>query len=335
MEQVPPNSQAQNGTSSLPQASSQPLNQSSVQPSIDPMQIGQGVNPQSTNSEQKMKRHRRSKNDNDGRNFKCPDCGKCYLSAPALTNHRKTKHDYGKDGEKKGRGRPRKEPISTNLLEQAEDKYRKFFENDLRKLKPTTGEQQNGEGNSITLETVKQNMKTIHEMCKTDLFPNVDSIETYSFYKLLVDNWDKETPEIGNECYSAIIKANEPSKVVSTCALDGIFFKFLKEVSLKTNKDYFWFIIKFVIIFRECINKLRENLVKAEHTTETKKLYTEIYNAETIPDICNDFFIDFMEPHQFFGLNINESIELIQYFCYWLYKQNYTQSHLTLMGDGK
>ena len=58
MEQVPPNSQAQNGTSSLPQASSQPLNQSSVQPSIDPMQIGQGVNPQSTNSEQKMKRHR-------------------------------------------------------------------------------------------------------------------------------------------------------------------------------------------------------------------------------------------------------------------------------------
>ena len=165
MEQIPPQVQAQNVTSPVPQATSQPLNQPSVQPSIEPVQIGQGMNPQSTNPEHK-KRHRRSKNDNDGRNFKCPDCGKCYLSAPALTNHRKTKHDYGKDGEKKGRGRPRKEPISTNLLEQAEDKYRKFFEIELRKPKLVTGEQQNGEGNTITLETVKQNMQKIHEMCK-------------------------------------------------------------------------------------------------------------------------------------------------------------------------
>lgn len=59
--------------------------------------------------ELKQKRHRRSKNDSNGRDFKCPECGKCYLSSPALTNHRKTKHEYGKDGEKKGRGRPRKE----------------------------------------------------------------------------------------------------------------------------------------------------------------------------------------------------------------------------------
>lgn len=56
----------------------------------------------------KQKRKRRSKNDAEGRSFKCSECGKSYLSQPALTNHKKSKHNYGVNGEKKGRGRPRK-----------------------------------------------------------------------------------------------------------------------------------------------------------------------------------------------------------------------------------
>ena len=49
----------------------------------------------------KIKRKRRSKNDAEGRSFKCSECGKSYLSQPALTNHKKTKHGYGTNGEKK------------------------------------------------------------------------------------------------------------------------------------------------------------------------------------------------------------------------------------------
>lgn len=52
-------------------------------------------------------RKRRSKNDQDGRGYKC-ECGKSYLSQPALTNHKKTKHDQNSSGLKRGRGRPRK-----------------------------------------------------------------------------------------------------------------------------------------------------------------------------------------------------------------------------------
>ena len=64
-------------------------------------------------NEGKMKR--RSKNDQEGRDFAC-GCGKTYLSYPALYTHIKTKHD-GKFPEgttsppsknSKGRGRPRK-----------------------------------------------------------------------------------------------------------------------------------------------------------------------------------------------------------------------------------
>jgi len=36
------------------------------------------------------KRKRRSKNEAEGRSFQC-ECGKAYLSAPALTNHKKNK----------------------------------------------------------------------------------------------------------------------------------------------------------------------------------------------------------------------------------------------------
>ena len=57
-------------------------------------------------SDKKEKRHRRSKNDPVGRKYVCDICSKSYLSAPALSSHRKTKHFQNE--EKKGRGRPRK-----------------------------------------------------------------------------------------------------------------------------------------------------------------------------------------------------------------------------------
>ena len=39
------------------------------------------------------KRKRRTRNDDDGRNFSC-SCGKSYLSYPALYTHIKTKHNW-------------------------------------------------------------------------------------------------------------------------------------------------------------------------------------------------------------------------------------------------
>jgi hypothetical protein len=63
------------------------------------------------------KRKRRSKNDPEGRSFKCEECGKSYLSLPALTCHKKTKHDFGLGEERKGRGRPRKNVKFFNLAQ--------------------------------------------------------------------------------------------------------------------------------------------------------------------------------------------------------------------------
>lgn len=62
-----------------------------------------------------QKRSRRSKTDQHGRDFYCKVCGKAYLSQPALSNHRNTKHEYVAQDIKRGRGRPKKEVLIINL----------------------------------------------------------------------------------------------------------------------------------------------------------------------------------------------------------------------------
>ena len=64
--------------------------------------------------DKKAKGKRRSKNDIEGRIFKCSHCDKTYLSYPALYTHIKTKHSNQNDGNTpslhngRGRGRPKK-----------------------------------------------------------------------------------------------------------------------------------------------------------------------------------------------------------------------------------
>lgn len=112
---------------------------------------------------------------------------------------------------------------------------------------------------------------------------------------------------------------------------DEIFYKYLNEVADKVNRDYFLFVFKFVILFRECLNKYRT----AELNTEGKMNleYTQVNNAENAPDLCNEFITDFMEAEDYFGLDTNELIEIIQHLCFWLYQKGYTSSRLTLLSN--
>ena len=65
------------------------------------------AHPQDLNGKGK----RRSKNEPEGRNFKCKQCDRTYLSYPALYTHVKTKHTAAGTGPPqtgRGRGRPKK-----------------------------------------------------------------------------------------------------------------------------------------------------------------------------------------------------------------------------------
>ena len=88
----------------------------------NPYRGDDGMSGHSGSQSGNYKSRRRSKKDNEGRNFKCDKCDKTYLSYPALYTHTKLKHSDGSDGKPvlpvfsgRGRGRPRKN-VSFNSI---------------------------------------------------------------------------------------------------------------------------------------------------------------------------------------------------------------------------
>ena len=115
-------------------------------------------------------------------------------------------------------------------------------------------------------------------------------------------------------------KDNENS---ASNVLDEIFVKYLIEVCKDCNKEYYEFITKFVILFRECINKIKDENSLEEYSTKN--------NADSVPDTCNEFITDFMEGYDYFGLDTMELIDIIQHFCNWIYENKFTTSKLSLV----
>ena len=290
--------------------------------------------------QQKTKRRRRGKSEINDRKYSCPDCDKCYLSGPALTTHRKNKHGYGEsEKNEKKRGRPKKEEHGEGN-QNFQAKYSTFFEVEHRKrnvdnLINNNEEGKNEEEKEVELSKIKNNLIKLFNFYKENIFKDIDNIEKYSFYNLIVENWERPKdnifPKEEKFCYSTSNNKNELPQKINTYNIDQLFFLYLKEFSKKVNDDYLWFMIKFIVLFRDCINSERKSLIKQEHMTDKRMLYTQIYSAETVPEICNSFYLSYLQPNEFYGLNQEELIELIQHFCNWLNVNNYTCSKLTLL----
>ena len=87
--------------------------------------------------------------------------------------------------------------------------------------------------------------------------------------------------------------------------------------------------MKFIILFRECYDNSKNKNNVGQRKTVTNEL-----TSEGLPDLCNEFYGEFMEPNNFFDIEDqdekNEIIEIIQHFCIWLFKNEYTKSKLSL-----
>lgn len=259
----------------------------------------------------KEKKRRRKKIDNSERKYQCPDCDKSYLSEPALFTHRRIKHGFVAD-----------------IVQKNEDKQIIIYKNYLIKYYNFFNDSYRAKGNDeINFEIVKDNFKQIFIQCKSFIFQNIKVIEDYPFYQLVIKNWDKKTYDFPNEC---LCISDKNISVFKSPPLDPLLFLYLKDFSSKTNNNYFWFINKFIILFREGINLIKKDNVKEEYKTATEKVFTQLFSAEGISDSFNDFFLEFMNPNKYFGLNENELIELAQHFCFWLFQHRYTHSFLSL-----
>lgn len=269
----------------------------------------------------KPKRKRRSKKDPNGRMFIC-DCGKGYLSKLALNNHIKSKHQQHlltqEESLKKKRGRPKKE---FNLLSSEEFYFNSFFTNDFRSSKST---------NEFKSDSLTIDVRSFIDIVFNDIYL---TNQMYCYLKI--------TKPDDHPFFSFIIKQQGSNLMIgSTC--DEILYSYILLLASKANKDYFAFGFKFVVLFRECINKYKnielENNreVLKEEIKEDIKEFTQVYDAEQIPEMCNEFLTDFLHSANYFGIDLvyqGEFCKIIQHFCFWLYENNYTSSKLLFLSN--
>ena len=301
-------------------------NDSNINKNISNNEHSDGQNNSTTNNE-KAKRHRRGKQDTTNeRTYKCPDCDKSYLSNPALVMHRRTKHGLVIDGEKRARGRPKASDEQEVSYKKAKKYYNEFLGDEIRKKKNTN--------EKIDKEVVKENFRNIFNDLKDKIFKDLEKVEDYQLYDLTDKEWDNKNLDVMKDNNSEKNKKEKEKNddTVKRTLIDYVFIIFLKEISENTNKKYFEFIQKFILLYRKFINYFKKNSIRKESKDfDSKKEYSQIECAEEIPETFNDFFLDFLQPNSYFAGKDNDYIELAQYFCFWLYEKKYTQSYLTLI----
>jgi len=306
------------------------------------------------------KKKRRSKKDPNGRFFICDVCSKGYLSKLALMNHIKFKHKNNlninnindiKNIKNKKRGRPKKiiniylnhnsESYSYTIGEENNNnlfKEKYLIKDDFEEFNNNNKNILNNNNNKIDKNNI---IKIIEEIFKENNNNNLftkynNNLNNYSFFnKILLYN-NNNINNINNN-----INNNK------TC--DIIFIEYLFYIKNFYNEKFFKLILKIIILFRECINKYKNIEIENKNflfnnnninyiNNNNKIEFTEIYDGEQIPEICNEFLTEFLPNYdEYFGINNfnnqnNENYHkikmLIQNFCYWLYNNNYTSSKL-------
>ena len=268
------------------------------------MPNGDQYYPYSQNKSINIK-HRRSRHEQDGREFAC-NCGKSFLSQAALNSHIRNKHPESLLGqERRGRGRPRKYPKDENFFETA--KYESFF------LLP---KRMGGNGAEINIKKVVENVfQFIYKgKYKDKLFSKPEKYDDNYILNNLVKN------------------AQLPLKLKNEKCCDEVFYEYLYTFKDKTNEKYFTLLLEFILLFRECYDVSKNKTIKEEN----KRQVTNISSPEELPDLCNEFYGEFLDQNNFFGIDnqddINDIVDIIQHFCLWLFKNNYTKSKLALAG---
>lgn len=109
---------------------------------------------------------------------------------------------------------------------------------------------------------------------------------------------------------------------------DEVLAYYIIKVSKYTRPEFFTTVVKFIILFRDCLNLIYKNKVPVGSSLE----YSELFNAEDAPDISNQFVTEYLgTDSQSMEFTREDAIDLTQNLCQWLYDNNYTCSKLSLI----
>ena len=271
-----------------------------------------GLNDKGNDSEnQKSEKigKRRTKGQNEGRTFKCQFCNKSYLSYPALYTHCRNKHNTSNTSGKE-RGRPKKQKLDSEIEKNKFNPINiSYFSKEGRTGKTEINEIENCINTAFN-ELYSEEYKNRNEQRQMKSYSSIKQHPFLNKYK----NDDHDINKKEGEYYT-----------------DKVLIYYLNKMSEFCNPTYFTKLIKFVTLFREHIN-----IIKADHNldNENNKEYTEINKAEDVPDFSNEFITEFLVPDsksEDFGFSKEESIDLTQNLCFWMYDNNYTCSKLSLI----
>ena len=270
-----------------------------------------GLNDKGNDSENQKSekiRKRRTKNEKEGRTFTCQHCSKSYLSYPALYTHCKNKHNTSNTLGRE-RGRPKKQKLDSEIEKNKFNPINiSYFLKEGRTGKTEINEIENCINTAFN-ELYSEEYKNRNEPRQMKSYSSIEQHPFLNKYKNDDhDNYKKE----GKDC------------------ADKVFIYYLNNMSDFCNPTYFTKLIKFVTLFREHVNIIKgdDNL-----DNENNKEYTEINKAEDVPDFSNEFITEFLKPdsnNEDFGFSKEESIDLTQNLCFWMYDNNFTSSKLSL-----
>lgn len=144
-----------------------------------------------------------------------------------------------------------------------------------------------------------------------------ESFDYFTSLKLTVSNLYKNFNSILTSINSEVDFSITLGKENST---DSHLLHYLEYTSSLTNEKYFSFISKFVLLLREYIN-----IQNGTAFTQSN------LSSNFIPEIVNEFLTDFIEENKMFDMDLNSLLDIIQHFCYWLYRNEYTTTKVALI----
>ena len=257
--------------------------------------------------------------------FKCEYCEKTYLSTTALRNHMFNKHNNilaSKNIIKQKAGRPRLVADDDNsCYNYMRNKYAKFWAVLKRKKDSNAIINIDGVLNNVFNELYNK----YGYLLKNG--KNIKSWKEHPWLKLLINS---NNCDINN--LNIIVNDNNNNKNNFTC--DSVLKNYVDYVKEKTNENYLVFIIKFLVLFRECFNNSNNLRITIPLSNNIER--STVISAEQIPEIANEFFTDYLPSKKFFenslDLNaLNEMTELVQHLCYFLHLKNYSTLRLVLI----
>ncbi len=129
----------------------------------------------------------------------------------------------------------------------------------------------------------------------------------------------------------------------SEMKVDEIFALYLWWISKKVNAGFYQTVVKYGILFRECLNEIgwqkKYESEDNEGSTSGQKQPPEgrgefciENNAEHAPEICNEFVTVFMENKKNqVDISKPDQIDLTINLCHWLFENQFTCSKLSMI----